>query len=307
MRRIGVLATAAVATFGCRPVPDRAGIRQRVLASPQAWEEFLSFQGRDIFKLDNRKKARATTLLDTFLPERKAREGLYRLSPWCVWSLDAERGPSRIVVLEGLDVHKEGYWIPSAYELRVHVFGSDAKHLGSQWFLAGWRLVASDARVSEIEGYSFPCIEVACGPVIGGPDIWKQFYALGDDGVALIRLENRNGEAVRNRFSAPSHTIGPAPPTRTPEEWENLLDSEDHLFTLEALAWLGGIHIDLDGDKPDFKHESITEARLFKATRGRAGVVEALRRLVRSKNPWIREAAALALDTKWASPPLWWQ
>jgi hypothetical protein len=117
--------------------------------------------------------------------------------------------------------------------------------------------------------------------------------------LALIRLEGSRGEIFRNTFIYPNQTIGPSPPTRTPDQWEAALKSDDYVEMLEALMWLGGRHLDASDDFSmkmvrDVVHEDFNEAKIFTTVWNRKSVQRVLDLLVESKIKWVSEAAALA-------------
>ena len=90
---------------------------------------------------------------------------------------------------------------------------------------------------------------------------------------------------------------GPAPLLRTETEWTSDLLSVDRLAVLKALVWLGGIHGDLkEGEEPRPDREEEGQIRLVRQLRQNPTVNARLRELSQSKDPWVSEAASLALD-----------
>jgi len=151
------------------------------------------------------------------------------------------------------------------------------------------------SRVPEIDR---DVLEVGSRPVINGRDIARQYYALVGDTVTLIRLEDSRGEPVKNIFGAPNHTIGPNLAGRSAAEWEKALGSTDSAETLSALAWLGGRHWDIQKPLPEYEHEELAEAQLADSVRTRRSVQDAIHKLAKSKNRWVREAAELAMTAE---------
>jgi hypothetical protein len=216
--------------------------------------------------------------------------------PWFVWKLEGKSIKGRFVVFEGQPI----FVIPGTSSAAVHVFDSAARHLTSCTFATGWRIDLKTASLAEETSLRAEVIEVRTEPTRQTQNIpRRQVYGFIGSRVALIRLEGSQGEIFRNTYIYPNQTIGPSPPTRTPDQWEAALKSGDYIETLEALMWLGGRHLDVSDDFSmrmvhDVIHEDVTEARLFAAAWQRQGVQKALDSLVESKIKWVSEAAKLA-------------
>ncbi len=113
-----------------------------------------------------------------------------------------------------------------------------------------------------------------------------------------MRLEDSAGNVLRNHYQAPNYTIGPFQPNASVAEYEEALTSQDPLVVLEALNWLGGVHLDpaLPRLFPDVILESEDHLSLFIAAHRTQAIQTALAQLAQSPNPWISEAATLASD-----------
>jgi hypothetical protein len=59
--------------------------------------------------------------------------------------------------------------------------------------------------------------------------------------------------------------------------------------------WLGGMHLNPRNPAPEYSHEEMSEAQLADELRSSESVKVALEKLLKSKNPWVRRAAELAL------------
>src|SRR4029077_1608401 len=92
---------------------------------------------------------------------------------------------------------------------------------------------------------------------------------------------------------------GPAIPKQTAAQWEADLAGDDRLRVLRTLVWLGGSHSESMQENPSPQSaEPADDLALFLETRSREKVLQSLRQLVASKDPWIAEAAKLALDAR---------
>jgi hypothetical protein len=54
---------------------------------------------------------------------------------------------------------------------------------------------------------------------MNGRDIAKEYFAIGDDGLRLIRIESKAGGIVQNEYVYPNFEIGLPPDATSEEEW----------------------------------------------------------------------------------------
>src|SRR5262245_55269226 len=186
--------------------------------------------------------------------------------------------------------------IPGDSRAEVYVVDPDGRLLSYSEFSLGWRAQLKDIELIQDTNFGVPMIEIS---TVNRPS--KQYYALVQDELALVRLEDGGG-AIRNKFVAGNWIIGPPVPNRTAAEWEQALLSDDTLENLRTMVWLGGKHWDLKippFQRPDGEIEPTPEVRanaeLVVNVRARRKVHERLKELSRSENKWISEAAELAL------------
>lgn len=79
-------------------------------------------------------------------------------------------------------------------------------------------------------------------PAISGRDIGKEYFAIGNDTLRLIRLEDTKGQVTQNEYVVESREIGIIPDAKTVDQFVNLLESSDKADVLSALVFLvGGI------------------------------------------------------------------
>src|SRR4030095_17134789 len=97
--------------------------------------------------------------------------------------------------------------IPGDSGLSVSVFAQDGTLIRSSVFQTGWRIIVTEIRVLYLQQISRMAIEVRSEPVINGRDVGKQFYALVNDDVLLISLEDKRRPPLRNSYGAPNHTF----------------------------------------------------------------------------------------------------
>lgn len=115
----------------------------------------------------------------------------------------------------------------------------------------------------------------------------------------MVRLEDVDGQAVRNNYRIKHFRHGPPAPKQSAAAWESDLKSTDRMRVLRALVWLGGTHWDLkENPVPDRQGEDREDVLLVREVRQREKVIARLRELVESNDRWVREAAKLDLHPK---------
>jgi hypothetical protein len=259
-----------------------------------------AFLNQDLRGTHSNRVASLVRFLDSQNTSSRTERQSLSPQPWFVWKL---RSSAAFVVFEGQPI----YSIPGTSSAAVHIFDSAARHLTSCTFSTGWRMELKTARLLEVPPLPAEVIEARTEPTRRTQHTpRRQFYGLIDSRLALIRLEGSKGDAFRNTYIYPNQMIGPAPPARTPDEWEAALKSNDYMVVLETLIWLGGRHLDASDDFSmrlvrDVSHEDVRDAKLFATVWQRGGVHKALDVLTSSKVQWVSEAAALA-KTKDTSP-----
>jgi hypothetical protein len=265
-----------------RPEPARP------CAETAAWCVLISFEGRDLGRLDRESYVELRRAIETLTVKREPL-GEYFI-PRLISRLSNERGQVHYVLVEELPLMS----IPGDARLRVHVFDAQGKRLSNSEFTCGWRIEVTGVKRTRVPELDRNILEVGSGPVINGRDVARQYYALAGDAVVLVRLEDSKGRPVKNIFDVPGHAIGPAPAGRTAAEWERALNSDDPAEALSALMWVGGRRPDVKRPLPWAGVEELKEARFANAVRARPSVQELLRRLGDSDNRWVREAAEMA-------------
>jgi hypothetical protein len=89
-----------------------------------------------------------------------------------------------------------------------------------------------------------------------GPAFTRQYFALVDARLALIRHEDSEGRATTDNAY---HTLGPTFPLRSPEETQIALSSTNLAELLRTLAWLGGCRPEADLERT---LDSLRQSRL---------------------------------------------
>jgi hypothetical protein len=243
------------------------------------------FAGQDLRRLDENHKARLKSVLAKCLPEGWL-DGPLAPKPWF------------------LSPHESGYvlflarplWrIPGTSSCEVHFLATGGGHLGSVSFSTGWRIQIEGASFKFDNALGIPVVEVTSAPSINGDDIRRQIYGLFGDHLALLRLEDSEGNLVQNDYYHPNHTIGPRPLALAAEDWEQLLRGGDLARVLEALNWIGGDHrLDPTPPPANWNLEKSDSVKQVTEVRGRPESRREIERLTKSEHPWVQEAARVA-------------
>jgi hypothetical protein len=212
--------------------------------------------------------------------------------PWYVWKTHAVQ--TRYIVLLGESLGS----IPGGSSACLQLFDAATNRINSWSFQVGWRANLLDASIEYSNELASDLIVFRTAPVVNGRNITKEYFALGNDRLRFIRLENDKGDLARNEYVFPNYEIGIAPDAHTVEQWSALLESKDKADVLSALVFLGGKHI----DEPERRslpgpHES-NYAALFRELIGSPRIRELVEYLSNSDSEWIRQAALLAA-TNW--------
>jgi hypothetical protein len=180
--------------------------------------------------------------------------------------------------------------IPGESRASIHFLDARGRHEAHCVFCTGYRIDINDAALVDNALVGARVIEITTSPAINGGDIRRQVYGIFPSRVALLRLEDSRGKLVAN-YGYPNPYLGPSPPARTADEWEQLLASADRTVVLEALTWISGEHQSVPADSTDSDKAA---ALLIAAVRKRPTVNKRIMELTTSANPWLREAALLA-------------
>lgn len=257
-----------------------------------AWQTLLKFENQPLSKLPKPQANELKMAIADLVGKRENEIVIPRL----LTTVSDSKGQTRYALIEESPL----VMIPGNSGLRVHVFTHDGSLVRSSVFQTGWRIFITDIRVAYLEQIGRKAIEVRSAPAINGRNVAKQFYALINDEVLLIRLEDEARNLIGNAYGAPNHTFGLTITGRSADAWKDALESGDFAEILATLTWLSGNHLDPKEPIPEVSgwppvaHEDISEARLVGEVRSRQDVRRQLKALMLSENLWVRQAAKLA-------------
>lgn len=240
------------------------------------------FDGRNLWK--ERPTENEQALLDRYTgPVPKG--FLDRPRPWRVWKR-TRNGKARFVMLLGESL----FIIPGGSSACIQVFDETATRLGSWSFQAGWRIELTDASIEYSPRLASDVVILHTSAVINGRDVAKQYYAVREDRLSLVRLEDAAGKATNNEYRYPSAEIGQFPDAKTVEAWLALLQSKDPVDVLAALIFLGGKHRPRSVGEPTSAH-----AELYLRLISSEPIRRQITQLQSASDEWIARSAQLAV------------
>lgn len=199
-------------------------------------------------------------------------------NPWHIWRHQSKEGPSFIFL-----ACQPCFMVPGSAQVYVHFFDTAGRHLGCSTFDVGNRtdLESVTFRYEPLVGANVLDCKVV--PTIGGYR-GRQIYLVRDRQIALVRMEDSNGNLRAMHYHRDSAAAGPLPQLRSMEEWESLLDSDEPADILEGLVWIFGDHYSDDQARVDAIHSQ-------------PSVQKRIAELAKSENAWIQQAAEEARKT----------
>ena len=268
------------------------GVSASILAQerPGVISEFgrlEAFVGRDL-RLVRADQDAVREMLSEFT--KPTEDGVdYGLRPWWVSRVDSGCR-AHWIVLEGYP----GKDIPDVSLVRAHLFDVGWLHMGSHLWPTGYRMFIRDAVLVKEATLGRDLIAIrtyGTGFLKDKED--RQFYAILDDRVAMVRLEDGDGRLIRKSYHQGAPFLGPPVLDRTFEQWTDALHSTDPVEVLEALVWLSGGHKSSTAERSaDSYEESVEHSKVFEAVRGWA-VSDTLVNVHWRSNPWVDEGIEL--------------
>jgi hypothetical protein len=199
-----------------------------------AWQTLLSFENQDLKILQEQKKKFLQNAIDEFVG--KTTDFAF---PRLLSQISNAKNEKFYLLIEELPL----LTIPGNCGLRIYLFDLNGKQLKKLSFDSGWRISLTDINIRYSNKIGRELIEVGSEPVINGRDVAKQYYALIDRDILLIRLEDSRGQLVSNLYGAPNYTIGTNRTGLAAEERKSWLKSNDTAEILASLTWLSGKHL----------------------------------------------------------------
>jgi hypothetical protein len=267
-------------------------------------QDLSRYAGRDLRKL-------GTNELASFQGEVKARTGVTlgvkvgwdSLESWLLAPYETSK--TAWVMVEAYP----GYDVPDVSSVQLHFFDKSWAHICSESFPTGYRMRLDEVKVEKRKELGNPVImakTISTGPFITSPgpkrpafeqgDFQRQYYALLQTNLFLVRMEDNEGVLVRNHYRWRIPPKGPPVPARTKEEWIGGLNSSNVVEQLSTLVWLTGSHLSSKWERrPDHNEESVEDSKLFESVSTDPRTAAALERLKKDKNKWVQDYATLGV------------
>jgi hypothetical protein len=244
------------------------------------------FVGRDLWKkpLPETEQSR----LDQLIGE-VPKGGFAQAVPWHVWKTTAD-GQTRYVVLLG---EREAIIPGNSYACVVLLDGQGIR-MRSWSFQTGWRGTLDAASFEFSSNLRTDLIVLHTVPLINGRKITKEYFAIGHDSLRFVRMEDDQGALVQNEYVYPNFEIGIVPAANGPDQWADMLQSDDKADVLAALMFLGGRHVAESRRKFISEPKESKYAGLFEELLASPRIRESIEQLTKSEDECIRQAAVLA-------------
>ena len=272
----------------------------------QAIEVLKAYRGKDLRELEPDRVRWLLGQMSVLGLKREYQDDVDGYGPWYVWDFRSRDEPPRHLLIEARKKRKVTvddkvvftHYHPSYTPISITVLDEGWEVVSETHLTTGWRCYLRAINLqSVVDDYPLVVLEteLGSGP---GPDIRRQYFAWIGQRFDLVRLEDSDGNATRNRYHIKHFRSGPKVVDLTEPEWEAELLSTNRARVLRALTWLGGIHWDLK-----FEHggntqqwEDPIQVQLWRAVRGRQKVATRIKELLKSDDRWLHEAAKLAAD-----------
>ena len=287
---IGVMAAAVRNRLYPRPAvisSKSAPVKREVNGT--AWQTLLQFKDQNLRTLKEQEIAVLRQAINSLTGSSENKF----LVPQLFSNVTNSDGESRYVLVQESPL----VFIPGSSGLRIDVFTLEGKLLNSSEFDSGWRISLESMEFKQINGLRGDVLEVKSLPFINGQNIGRQYYSLVDERLLLIRLEDTEGQLIRNYYTAPNHTIGLTHLGWSMNEWEGKLNSNDVAEVLAALTWIGGDHLSPEAGDPGYVHEEMADARMAADLKASETVKTIVKGLMKSDHAWIRKAAKLTAES----------
>lgn len=283
----------------------------------RVWQQLLTFQNQDLNELDEKKSDTAEELTNQLIPERASRALFF--SPRYFWKIEDVTDKPSFVLLDSMAF----IMLPGQQAHDLYFFDEDGNPLGSSHFSTGWRMITGEFKLIKRDEVNSPILYISAGG--GGSFAYasslRQYYALLRDRAVLVRLEDRDGKIIKNSYGCPNPSIGPPLPRKMPDEWARMLSSSNVIEVLQALMWLSGRHpsieeMNIEQEEEDALRKkypednknpmptllekcplAVDDANLFAMSRAHEDILRTLKRLTKSPNVWIKQAAEMTLKS----------
>ena len=220
------------------------------------------------------------------------------------WRRPHDGAPHRFLPVEAgaarwaLVVTYPGLEVPGVSWMAVHFFDANGKQLSVDNFPTGYRISLFDMWHERIAWLPAQVLVVRLGTIGSFGNFTyrqRQYYAVHESRVALVRVEDEGGGIASGVFAASHPWTGPAVQRRSADEWIKSLDSAEAAVVLETLTWLSGHHMESSEKRQaGVNEESVEDSKMWEAVRDDARTVAKLVELGKSPNRWVSEAAAYA-------------
>ena len=276
------LMTFALGVFVASQRGPQSGCDRPVLVEPSQWQVLLSFQNRDLSKLDTQSQARLRIAIESVTGVIDAEVSPWGFYPGLFQAVSNTAGQQRYLLVE----ESNSMSVPGTSYLRLRWFDLDGKVLNART-ASVYRELFTGVHVRKVDAVPGDVLVVESMYMPFGGYKTRQFYALVENEIRLVYID------LNGRFDPTLSGDGIAPNIQRPvDEWERALFSEDYVEVMSALLWINANHWTGQPMHYDEKEGERVE-KLLK----RKDIRRRLRQLKQSNNPWMKTAARSILRT----------
>ncbi len=121
-------------------------------------------------------------------------------------------------------------------------------------------------------------------------------YAFEETNATLLSIQDGAGNLIANSYTLEKPAIGPDISRRTRKDWLQDLKAADPVRNLAFLVWISGQHLSSSFVREkNFSREPVGESLTYEQLVSDPTVINAVKTLAKSPNPWLKRQAEFAL------------
>ena len=187
--------------------------------------------------------------------------------------------------------------------VQAHCFDWRWRRLSKQGFPTGLTLLFKRADVEKSRELGEDVLVLRLlrgvrGTLVRPPaeGIEHQIYAHSGGRLELVRVQNDQGELVRNDYREWVPDRGLRLKNWNHDVWLSSLKGKSDVARLATLVWLTGQHLSTASPRlGNYEEETVEESRDFETARDSSAIQQALKELKESPHPWVKSYVDLGI------------
>ncbi|MCC9606754.1 hypothetical protein LOC68_16275 [Blastopirellula sp. JC732] len=265
-------------SFGLKTLFVLVTIAAIVAAYPHFYRRYQihklkSFVDQDVRQLEEDKRNELRRVVNILI-DRPIYGWYDRSQYWRVWRIPTPDG-FRFVLLRVFPRENQ-----NTNTVKICILNDNCRMVNESEFDTGNSITLRNATLDYDQFPEQPIIQFHMMHFSDGQAVATEYYSILDGQVALLRLEDRDGELI----SYPVANVGPPAIEKSEAEWKESLSSPHLPEVLSTLAWLGESYSH-SGAANDENTPLPSRVKTDPATQA------AIAKLAKHEHPWIAEAA----------------